>query len=154
MTPLEQLVYQAVIGNAGITGLLNVDSDGNIAFYDKQLPQQNVTASGALCYPAGVFQRISSPRLFIIQQTSTQAGVGRARFQFTFWGYDSEILEQIDIALLAMFRTFDAYNGPQSPPTVIQPGFISYSSRALTEPQTQPVLQKVVIDVIFWFQDQ
>jgi hypothetical protein len=112
------------------------------------LPQQTGV------YPAGVFERISSPRIFGLQQTSYQANVGRARFQFTFWGYDYGVLQQIDLALLAMFRAFDAYNAPSSPPTVIQPGFFSYSSRLLTEPQTQPVLQKLLVDVIFWFKDQ
>jgi hypothetical protein len=145
---LEQLLYEAVIGNAAIVSLLSTDGGGNPAFYLIQLPQQGNV------YPAGVYQRVSSPRLFVLQQVGNQASVGRARFQFTFWGYDAGVLEQIDIALLAMFRTFDAYNAAGSPPTVIQPGFYSYSSRLLTEPQTQPVLQKLLVDVIFWFQDQ
>jgi hypothetical protein len=147
LTSVEQLVYQAVTGNAGITSLLATDAGGNIAFYLIQLPQQGNV------YPAGVSQRISSPRLFVLQQVANQASVGRARFQFTFWGYDAGVLEQIDIALVAMFRTFDAYNPPGSPPTVVQPGFYGYSSRLLVEPQTQPVLQKLIVDVIFWFQD-
>jgi len=148
LTSVEQLLYEAVIGNAGITSLLATDAGGNVAFYLIQLPQQGNV------YPAGVFQRVSSPRLFVMQQVGNQASVGRARFQFTFWGHDAGVLEQIDVALLAMFRTFDAYNSAGSPATVVQPGFYSYSSRMLTEPQTQPVLQKVMVDVIFWFQDQ
>lgn len=144
---LEQLLYEAVTGDAGITALLNTDAGGNAAFYLVQLPQQGNV------YPAGVFQRIASPRLFVLQQVGNQASVGRARFQFTFWGYDAGVLEQIDLALLAMFRAFDAYNSAGSPPTVIQPGFYSYNSRFATEPQTQPVLQKLIVDVIFWFKD-
>ena len=144
---VEQLVYQAVIGNAGITSLLATDAGGNVAFYDKQLPQQ-----GNL-YPAGVYQRIASPRVFG-QGPANQANVGRARFQFVFWGYDTAVLAQIDLAVLAMFRTFDAYNAPGSPPTFIQAGFTAYSSRTLIEPQTQPTLQKLEIDVTFWFSDQ
>jgi hypothetical protein len=148
LTSVEQLVYDAVIQNAGITDLLATDTAGNVAFYLIQVPQQGFV------YPLGVFQRISSPRLFVLQQVGNQASVGRVRFQFTFWGYDAGVLEQIDLALLAMFRTFDAYNAPSSPPTVVQPGFYQYGSRLLNEPQTQPVLQKLEVNVIFWFQDQ
>ena len=144
---LEQLVYEAVTCNVGITALLATDAGHNPAFYLVQLPQQGNV------YPAGVQQRISSPRLFVGGNPTIQANVGRARFQLTFWGYDAAVLEQIDRAVLAMLRTFDAF-GSDSPPTVGQPGFISYSSRMLDEPQTQPVLFKVVIDVVFWFQDQ
>lgn len=164
---LEQLVYAAVTGNAGITSLLNVDAGGNVAFYLVQLPQQSSVYPGAFyrvgppqqcnVYPAGVFQRISSPRMFILAPTGgvlSQASIGKARFQLTFWGYDAGVLEQIDAAVLAMFRSFDAFNPPGSPPTTVQPGFISYSSRMANEPQTQPVLFKVLIDVIFWFSDQ
>lgn len=154
MNALEQLVYDAVTGDAAITSLLNIDSGGGAAFYFTQLPQQNVTAGGQLCYPAGVFQRIASPRLFALPQGASQATVGRARFRFTFWGYDAGVLEQIDLALLAIFRTFDAYNAPQSPPAAVQPGFYSYDARTMVEPQTQPVLQKLQCDVVFWFQDQ
>lgn len=148
MTSVEQILYQAVIGTAGITSLLAVDAGGNPAFYDKQLPQQ-----GNL-YPAGVYQRIASPRLFAQNPGANQANVGRARFQIVFWGYSTVVLANIDAAVLAMFRTFDAYNPPQSPATLVQAGFTAYNSRTLIEPQTQPTLQKLEIDVTFWFSDQ
>jgi hypothetical protein len=158
VSAIEELVYGAVTGNAGITSLLNVDSAGNPAFYLVQLPQQNVTSAGAACYPAGVQQRVSSPRMFILAPgaslATAQASIGKARFQFTFWGYDAGVLTELDAAVLAMLRTFDAFNPPGSPATTVQPGFISYSSRYSNEPQTQPVLQRVDIDVIFWFSDQ
>lgn len=143
---LEELVYEAVTGNAGVTSLLGTDAGDNPAFYLVQLPQQGNV------YPAGVSQRISSPRLFVGGNPAIQASVGRARFRFTFWGYDAGVLEQIDAAMLALFRTFDAFSS-DSPATVGQPGFISYGSQMLNEPQTQPVLFKVVIDIVFWFQD-
>ena len=143
---LEELVYEAVTGNAGITSLLATDDGSNPAFYLVQLPQEGGV------YPAGVQQRISSPRLFVGGNPAIQANVGRARFRLTFRGYDAAVLEQIDPAVIAMFRTFDAFSS-DSPPTVGQPGFISYGSQMLNEPQTQPVLFKVSIDVVFWFQD-
>lgn len=145
MISVEQLLYQAVIGNAGIVALLAADEGGNVAFYDKQLPQQ-----GNL-YPAGVYQRISSPRKFVQQATGlqSQANMGLARFQLTFFGYSSPVLADIDAAVNAMFRTFDAVN-----PTFFQASYIAYGSRTLIEPQTQPTLQKIEIDVSFWFADQ
>lgn len=146
---LEQLVYQAVVGNTGITSLLALDAGNNIAFYDKQLPQQG----GA--YPAGVYQRIASPRLFTMGPVP-QANVGRARFQLTFWANaknGTAVLGQIDAAVIAMFRGFNAYNPPGSPATLIQPGFIAYDSKTLIEPQAQPTLQKLEITVQFWFSD-
>jgi len=152
---VEQLLYQGLIGNSGFTSLLGVDAGGNFAFYDKQLPQQNFNVAAAV-YPAGVYQRISSPRVFALQST-TQGNVGRARFQLTFWSNAKNgtvVLDQIDRAVKNFFQTFDAFNPEGSPPTFIQAGFISYDSRTEIEPQTQPTLQKLVINVIFWFSDQ
>ena len=142
---VEQLLYQAIIGNVGVTALLATDAGGNVAFYDKQLPQQ-----GNL-YPAGVYQRISSPRKFVQKPIApqSQANMGLARFQLTFFGYSTAVLANIDRALNAMFETFDAVNT-----SFVQPSYIAYSSRTLIEPQTQPTLQKIQIDVSFWFADQ
>jgi len=153
---LEQQLYTAIAGNAGVQALLAVDAGGNVAFYDKQLPQQNVTGAGALAYPAGVYQRISSPRLFVHTPLAQQASAGRARFQLTFWatGATSTLtLGQIDAAVLAAFRGSDFFFPSGSPP-VDRGNFFSYDSRMEVEPNTQPPLARLRIDVQFWFQDQ
>lgn len=150
MTSVEQILYQAVIANSGITNLLGT-FNGKPAFYDKQIPQQ------ANAYPAGVYQRIAAPRLFVQAPVANQASVGRARFRLTFWATGANgtaTLGNLDFAVLNMFRTFDAYNVPGSPETFVQAGFTAYSSRTLIEPNTQPPLQKLEIDTTFWFQDQ
>jgi len=153
VTSVEQQLSTAIAADATIQGLLATDPGGNLAFYDKQLPQQNFNGA-AFVQPCGVYQRISSPRLFVHTPVASQANAGRARFQLTFWGYDTVVLDQIDAAVLAVMRTFDAFNIPGSPPVFTQAPFIDYSSRTTIEPQTQPTLQKVQIDVQFWFQDQ
>lgn len=155
MPSLEQQLYQAIVGSAAIQALLARDAGGNIAFYDKQIPQQNF-ANGIIAYPAGRYQRVASPRLFAHGAGSNQANVGRARFQITYFATTKNgtvVLDQIDQATLAVFRTFDAYNGPTSPAIQPQPGFFMYNSRTLIEPQTQPPLQKLEIDVTFNFSD-
>lgn len=133
-------------------------SGSNPAFYDKQLPQSVFTTLGNVKIPfvAGVYQRIASPRLFY-QGLAGQANMGRARFQLVFWSNSStgtEILDQIDQAVLAYFRTADFVNPPGSPPTLVQASFTAYSSRTLIEQQMQPTLQKLEIDTTFWFADQ
>ncbi len=153
---VEQLLYQGLIATPAFTSLLGIDAGGNFAFYDKQLPQQNFNA-GTQVYPAGVYQRITSPRLFYMGPGSNQATMGRARFQLTFWSNapnGTVLLDQIDRAVKSFFQTFDAIYPPGSPPTFIQAGFTSYDSRTEIEPQTQPTLQKLVINVIFWFSDR
>lgn len=153
---LEQLLYQGLIANIGFSSLLAVDAGGNVAFYDKQVPQQNTDAFGAN-YPCGVYQRISSPRLFQMSPGTAQANVGKARFQFTFWANQKNgtvLLDQVDRALKAYFQTADFINPASSPPTFIQAGFVSYDSRTGIEQQPQATLQKLMVDVQFWFVDQ
>jgi hypothetical protein len=153
---LETQVYQAVIGNAGITSLLAVDVGGNATFYAQRIPQQNF-ANGVIVYPAGVYQRIAATRLFYQGPGSDQANVGRGRFRFTFWANTNNavaVLGQIELAVIAMLKTFDAYNPPGSPPTFIQAGTFAYSSQMGVEPETQPPLYKLEVDFSFWFADQ
>ena len=142
---IEQLLYAAVVGNTGITSLLARDAGGNVAFYDKQLPQQGNA------YPAGIFQRISSPRKFVQKAIApqSQANMGLARFWLIFFGYSAPVLADIDAAVNTMFQTFDAVNT-----SFVQASYVAYGSRTLVEPQTQPVLYKIEIDVSFWFCDQ
>lgn len=153
---LEQLLYQGLIATPGFTSLLAVDAGGNVAFYDKQLPQQNFPASGSgAVYPAGVYQRISSPRLFAHGAGSGQANTGLARFQLTFWSNASAgtvVLNSIDLAVRAFFQSFiSMYSGGS--PAIANPSLVAYNSQTGIEPQTQPTLQKIVINVQFWFSE-
>lgn len=137
--------------------LVGTDAGGNPAFYDKQLPQAIFTTlAGPTPFVAGVYQRIASPRLFY-QGLAGQANMGRARFQLVFWSNAKNgtvVLNDIDQAVLAYFRTADFVNPPGSPPTLVQASFTAYSSRTLIEQQMQPTLQKLECDVTFWFADQ
>lgn len=156
MPSLEQQLYQAIVNNATIQSLLAVDAGGNIAFYDKQIPQQNFSADPGPVYPSGVYQRISSPRLFVHGAGSSQANTGWAHFHLTFFSNAPNgtiILDQIDTAVRSVMQTFDAYNSTTSPPSPPQPGFFSYTSKTNIEPQTQPTLQRLEIDTSFWFSD-
>jgi hypothetical protein len=152
---LEQLLYQGLIATPGFTSLLATDAGGNVAFYDKQLPQQNFPSSGGpgIVYPAGVYQRISSPRLFAHGATP-QGNVGLARFQLTFWSNaptGTVQLNAIDQAIRAFFQTFVAMSGS---PAFTNPSFVNYNSQTGIEPETQPTLQKLTINVQFWFSDE
>lgn len=139
--------------------VIGIDAGGNPAFYDKQLPQQIAISLGSLIsgnFVVGVYQRIASPRLFY-QGLAGQANMGRARFQLVFWSNAKNgtvVLNDIDQAVLAYFRTADFVNPPGSPPTLVQASFTAYSSRTLIEQQMQPTLQKLEIDTTFWFADQ
>jgi hypothetical protein len=153
---LEQLVYQGLIATPGFVELLATDAGGNVAFYDKQLPQQNFPASGSgVVYPAGVYQRISSSRLFAHGAGSNQASTGLARFQFTFWSNASDgtvVLNNIDVQLRTFFQSFVAMYSDGSP-VLANPSFAGYNSRTTIEPNTQPTLQKLIVDVQFWFSE-
>lgn len=153
---IEQLVYQGLIAAPGFVALLAVDAGGNPAFYDKQLPQQNFPASGSgVLYPAGVYQRISSSRLFAHGAGSGQANTGLARFQLTFWSNASDgtvVLNNIDVQVRTFFQGFIAMYSAGSP-ALANPSFVGYNSRTSIEPNTQPTLQKLIIDVQFWFSE-
>jgi hypothetical protein len=153
---LEQLVYQGLIATPGFVELLALDAGGNVAFYDKQLPQQNFPASGSgVVYPAGVYQRISSLRLFAHGAGTSQASTGLARFQLTFWSNapnGTVVLNQIDLAVRGFFQSFIAMYSAGSP-VLANPSFVSYNSKTGIEPQTQPTLQTLIIDVQFWFSE-
>jgi hypothetical protein len=151
---LEQLVYQGLVADAAFVALLGADAGGNPAFYDKQLPQQTfATFASNANYTAGVYQRISSPRLFAHGAGSGQGNTGVARFQLTFWSNSAEgtvLLDSLDLALKSFFQSFSAWGSPAS----TNPGFFAYTSRTEIEAEMQPTLQKLVIQVQFWFSDQ
>jgi hypothetical protein len=156
---LEQLIYQGLVADAAFKALLGTDSGGNPAFYDKKLPQQLLQSGGPQVLnvsPAGVYQRISSPRKFAHGAGVAQANTGLARFQLTFWSNaatGTAILDEIDRAVKSFFQSFVSMYAPGSP-AFSNPSFTSYDSRTGVEPQTQPPLQKLIIDVQFWFSDQ
>lgn len=155
--PLEQLVYQGLLATPAFIDLLGVDAGGNVAFYDRQLPQQSLNAAGGSLVlnvsPAGVYQRISSPRIFAQGAGALQGNTGRARFRFTFWSNAKNatvVLNQIDLAVRGFFQGFVGVGSP----AITNPSFFAYESSTGIEPQTQPPMPKLTIDMQFWFNDQ
>jgi hypothetical protein len=151
---LEQLLYQGLLADAAVTALLGVDAGNNPAIYDKQLPQQTfATFASTANFTAGVFNRISSPSLFAHGAGAAQGNTGRAHFTLEFWSNSSEgtvLLDSLNRAIKSFFQSFSAWGSPAS----TNPGFFSYSARTGIEAQMQPTLQKLFIDVQFWFSDQ
>lgn len=150
--PLEQQLYQGLVATPAFAGLLSLYG-GVPALFDKQLPQQIFDSlGGSAPYLAGVFQRISSPRIFAHGAGSLQANTGRARFQFTFWSNapnGTVLLNAVDDAVRGFFQGFVGVGSP----ALTNPSFYGYDSRTEIEPQTQPTLQKLLIDVQFWFSE-
>lgn len=151
---LEQLIYQGIVADPAVTTLLGVDAGGNVAFYDKQLPQQTfATFASTDDFMAGVYQRISSPRIFAHGAGAAQGNTGLAKFRLIFWSNSAEgtvLLAQLDLAIKSFFQSFSAWGSPAS----FNPGFFAYDSSTDNVAETQPTLQKLTVTVQFWFSDQ
>jgi hypothetical protein len=111
-----------------------------------QLPQNPA-------YPCATIQRVSTVPLYVQADVGDpqQAGVGRARLQFTCWASGptaGQISDAIAQAVLSVARSFSAYGSPPTgSPTFLLNRFMSI------EPQTQPPLFKQQLDILFWYSD-
>jgi hypothetical protein len=105
-------------------------------------------------FPAATIQRVSTVPLYVQANVgdSQQAGVGRARLQYTCWVKNDatagQISDAIAQAVLSVTRSFSAFG---SPPTG-SPTFMLNRQMSI-EPQTQPPLFKQIIDLLFWYSD-
>lgn len=114
-------------------------------------------------YPCGIYARISTQPLYVHTRgrnplTGGQATIGRARFSFTFWSDDgangSIIVENIALALMAAMEGVNLVDQPSSPFVINgAPNFL-ITRRPGIEPQTQPPLQKTMLDFMCWYSDQ
>lgn len=141
---LEQQIYDALIADAGINGVIGQ------RLYLVQLPQ-NPT------YPVAAYQRISTQRIYSHSPQAAQASTGWSRFQFTCWASGAtggQVALAFRLALQNALQTFNAWALPTSPEVFLQyPNFI-LDERMGVEPQTNPPLFKAIIDAKIWFQDQ
>jgi len=142
---LEQQVYDALIADAGIQGVIGAN------LFLVQLPQ-NPT------YPSATYQRVSTSPLYVQATLGVaQASMGWARFRFTCWATGAtsgQMVEAFFNALLSVLGTFNAAALPTSPEVINQaPNFVLNHSM-LIEPQPSPPIFKSVTDVKIWYQNQ
>jgi hypothetical protein len=130
--------------------------------YLMQLPQ-NPQGPPTDLYPCGIYARVSTVPLYVQTRGRAtlqggQASVGRVRLSFTFWSDDgtngSIIVENIALALMAAMENVNLVDLPTSPFVISgAPNFL-VTRRPGIEPQTQPPLQKTMLDFMCWYQDQ
>lgn len=144
--PLETQIYQALIGDATLVGLV-----GN-AIYLGQMPQNSPS------YPALIYQRISTMPIYVNSPGSgLQASVGWSRFQFTFYVASKTAaadLEALCRALLNIFNNFNAWALPTSPLVNTQSPNFLLNRRMEVEPNTSPPLFKAILDFKIYYQNQ
>ncbi len=143
MASLESRLHSAFVGDAGVSALIGT------RLYDRQLPPTPT-------YPCAAYQRISTIPLYSQERGSEQGGVGWARFQISMWasgqngGNDSDA---IATAFANALQGFNLWSPPASPVVVnTAPNYV-LNRRAGIEPNTNPPVFKVFLDIKVWYQE-